>query len=845
MTIVPDAARIAWDLSGISDLTTYEAALVLAGRGVPVWLLSAHKKVPAIPKWADPQKTVLNDGGSALNDATTDTEILERRFHKYGKNCNIATPTGFQAGGWQLIAGDFDLPPGHKEDSRPTVARLRSEGFEFPPTLTTITGTGGRHEFYWTTETRKPLSGKDLGWTGIDIQSEGQSVILPPSKFNGGDRYRIADESQQIEPLPLWLHELLFPPVEIVVPRAANPLDRLSRFSGTEVSPAEHFSNTHYWSEILENAGWRLMSGDGESPGSKWQRPGGSSGCSAKVIDTGCLAIYSTGVGLDLDKAHTKFQVYCYLNNISMSTLASEISLQNKDKQAMRPELKTVTPTAEPTAAPVEDLAARRTLGANRAAELDTISAACSIQPAEDLGALLNCCDPQDFHDQQLGTVWELIGAMHSGGVPVTYPNLYQRAPKDGTLDKVIALLPELFARDATRGQQDHARLVRTNANQRRTQGLIAEIESTHRTGGDLSDLLDRLQNLSADQVTTSRVRITNLSEVETDPIEPVYGLVENGPALLYKGKIHEWHGEAGKGKGMTAFAVFLQILRNDPEALVMIADFEEDGNTARSRFEDLGATPEEITRVLFVDGEETNNDEATRELVKEIATRRVTHVLYDTLGRALSLENGKENDADDMKKLFTKRIEPLAKKGGATVLVLAHTSDKDRDHKDGDSGRGSSTITDLFGVSLDLTGRGFDEHTGGNIKLTVTKDRYGKIGKKGTRAADIEITPKSTLTGEPLRFRFYRSAPSVDSRGHFRPTSIMQKIFDWATDGGEGFEFGITSLRSVGGLGHTKDQKTATVQLVHENYLLMRTDQKGKIIYSINPSSPRFDGTE
>ena len=841
MTIVPDAARIAWDLSGISDLTTYEAALVLAGRGVPVWLLSAHKKVPAIPKWADPQKTVLNDGGSALNDATTDTEILERRFHKYGKNCNIATPTGFQAGGWQLIAGDFDLPPGHKEDSRPTVARLRSEGFEFPPTLTTITGTGGRHEFYWTTETRKPLSGKDLGWTGIDIQSEGQSVILPPSKFNGGDRYRIADESQQIEPLPLWLHELLFPPVEIVVPRAANPLDRLSRFSGTEVSPAEHFSNTHYWSEILENAGWRLMSGDGESPGSKWQRPGGSSGCSAMVIDTGWLAVYSTGVGLDLNKAHSKFGVYCHLNNLNPKTVASEISLQNKDKQAMRPELRTVTPTAEPTAAPVEDLAARRTLGANRAAELDTISAACSIQPAEDLEALLNCCDPQDFHDQQLGTVWELIGAMHSGGVPVTYPNLYQRAPKDGTLDKVIALLPELFERDSTRGQQDHARLVRINANQRRAISAANSIVSAIESGSDWEDQIGTLKDLYSATLTDKCIELENPNDAEDEDTAPNLLTLDDGTCLLYPGELNEFHGQP---KSLKTWLAILAALENSRKGKrTMFIDAESRLVKLKERLHTVRATREEIDLIGRLKSKDFTKDEIQK-IINWIEVDPDCLIVVDAMHGSLGAYGKDENKNQDVDFHYNLLLKPLTD-AGATVLLIDHKSAKAQaSGTDGKGARGASTkLANISGASYEVTSSGISkENPNGWIKLHLVAERDGDIGGMGQVVAEVQITGADGL----LDFTLSRSSNMVNSQGIERPTYLMARIYEWAISQGTEFEFTAGDLLpKAPGIAPISGKRTyvlkARKRLLHEGYLKQRTTPTGGVIYSVNLDLPGF----
>jgi len=835
-----------WDLSGISDLTTFEAALLLAGRGVPIWLLSAHKKVPAIPKWADPQKTVPNDGGSALNDATTDLETLERRFHKYGKNCNIATTTGIQAGGWQLIALDFDLPPKH-EDSRPTVARLKSEGFEFPPTSTTITGTGGRHEFYWTTETRKPLSGKDLGWTGIDIQSEGQSVILPPSKFNGGDRYRIEDEAQQIEPLPLWLHEMLFPPAEIIVPRPANPLDRLTRFSGIEVSPAEHFSNTHNWSEILENAGWRLMSGDGESPGSKWQRPGGSSGCSAMVIPTGCLAIYSTGVGLDLDKAHTKFQVYCYLNNVSMSTLASEISLQNKDKQAMRPELRTITPTAAPaekdeadlphlSPAPVDDLAARRTVGANRAAELDTISAACSIQPAEDLGSLLSCCDPQDFHDQQLGTVWELIGMMHSGGVPVTYPNLYQRAPKDGSLDKVIALLPELFERDATRGQQDHARLVRINANQRRAIAAAHSIVNAIGAGSDWEDQIGTLKDLYSATLTNQFIELENPNDAEDEDTAPNLFTLDDGTCLLYPGEINEFHGPPKNGKSLLALLAAIENATKGKRTIYI--DAESKLAKIKERLITLGATREQIDLIGRLKSKAFTKDERQK-IVNTIEANPGMLIVIDAMHGSLVAYDKDENKAQDVDWHYINFLQHLSD-AGATVLLIDHTGL----NTETKTPRGSSTKTaNVTGASYKVTGSGTSKQDpNGWIKLEMVAERDGDIGGMGQVVAEGKITGGDGL----LHFAFSRPESLVNSQGIERPTYLMARIYEWAISQGTEFEFTAGDLLpKAGEIAPISGKRTyilkARQRLVHEGYLKQRTSPTGGVIYSVNLDLPGF----
>lgn len=130
-----------------------------------------------------------------FKDATTD-ETLIRTWWRRMPDANIGIATG-EASGVAVV--DEDLRSGGRE----SIDALQETHGAFPPTLTVITGGGGRH-FYF----QKP-PGVDLRCgkpaEGVDFKADGGYVLAPPSVHPDGPTYRWLNKGETIAPCPSWL----------------------------------------------------------------------------------------------------------------------------------------------------------------------------------------------------------------------------------------------------------------------------------------------------------------------------------------------------------------------------------------------------------------------------------------------------------------------------------------------------------------------------------------------------------------------------------------------------------------------------------------------------------------
>ena len=114
----------------------------------------------------DEFKRPLTAGG--FKSATTDPDQINQWWDKF-PDALIGMPTGDG-----LLVVDIDFP-----DGPDTLAKLEAKYEPLPPTLETITGSGGRHLFFNVDRGIRNSAGK-LG-KNIDIRCDGGYVIAPPS----------------------------------------------------------------------------------------------------------------------------------------------------------------------------------------------------------------------------------------------------------------------------------------------------------------------------------------------------------------------------------------------------------------------------------------------------------------------------------------------------------------------------------------------------------------------------------------------------------------------------------------------------------------------------------------
>jgi hypothetical protein len=271
----------------VTDIGTY--AVEYAIRNMAVFPLNG--KIPAIA------------GGRGVLDATTHVPTVIGWWAGNCAGCNI---------GGRVPESMFVLDIDPRHGGIDSLASLQDRHGRLPETLTTISGRGdgGRHLFY-----RRPhgrLSGRRLG-RGIDIKTCTGYVVLPPSIHPDSGKPYTRIEHPVAAPSS-WLVDLLrldeAPRLAVVRPRRRNLV-------GPAV--ADWYCAQTTWAEVLEPHGWRLVEGDGDDDGSRWQHPAATSSTSASVRN-GCLFVYSPNTPFEVTESgdrhgQTKFRAYAVLNH--------------------------------------------------------------------------------------------------------------------------------------------------------------------------------------------------------------------------------------------------------------------------------------------------------------------------------------------------------------------------------------------------------------------------------------------------------------------------------------------------------------------------------------------------
>ncbi len=158
-----------------------EASLELARSGIPNFVVGRDKEP-------------LTEHG--LKDATTDEATISGWFARY-PDAGVAVPLGPRVG---LV---LDVDPRHGGNE--SLAKLIAENGPLPSGPEAITGGGGSHYWFAWPGGEVPITHGFL--PGLDLQSEGSYVVLPPSLHASGNRYswRVPLLGTKLPLPPPWL----------------------------------------------------------------------------------------------------------------------------------------------------------------------------------------------------------------------------------------------------------------------------------------------------------------------------------------------------------------------------------------------------------------------------------------------------------------------------------------------------------------------------------------------------------------------------------------------------------------------------------------------------------------
>ena len=292
------------ELAGYADVT--DRAHAFQREGWEVLVLAPGSKVPFA-------------GTNGLNGAIRDSEAIKRALAEHpDANLGGRLPEG-------TLAVDVD--------DLAEWERL-VDGRDLPETLTHASGRagGGLHLVY-----RYPggkLSSARLP-KGVDLRTRSNYLVLPGSTHpDTGNTYQ-RQVAAPVADAPQWLLDLLTPP------EPAPPKNR-PRPTGSTDGPAAQFNARTPISALLLRAGWAVVKGDGDAPGSHWRHPEATSERSASVGEDGRLYVYSPNTPLPASDGPTNgldaFDVYRYLHHDGDASAAARDLLRAGEVAVTKPE---------------------------------------------------------------------------------------------------------------------------------------------------------------------------------------------------------------------------------------------------------------------------------------------------------------------------------------------------------------------------------------------------------------------------------------------------------------------------------------------------------------------------
>jgi hypothetical protein len=159
-----------------------------------------------------------------LKEASKSPDRIWRWWRRW-PDANIGIRTGRESG---LVVLDVDVRHGGDV----SLEALEATYDRLPPTLTALSGSGGKHLYFRHPGGRIPNSAQLGGFSGLDVRGDGGYIVAPPSLHQSGQHYAWQAPMQPLQPLPLWLCELLTPPGYPA--RRTSPSHRLAPNSEAE-----------------------------------------------------------------------------------------------------------------------------------------------------------------------------------------------------------------------------------------------------------------------------------------------------------------------------------------------------------------------------------------------------------------------------------------------------------------------------------------------------------------------------------------------------------------------------------------------------------------------------------
>lgn len=247
----------------------------------------------------------------------------------------------------------------------------------------------------------------------------------------------------------------------------------------------------------------------------------------------------------------------------------------------------------------------------------------------------------------------------------------------------------------------------------------------------------------------------------DAPPIQPDLA----GTGLVYPGKRHVFSGPPESAKTLVAYCILIHAAR--ASHTVALLDFEMGAYDARQRLRELGATPDEISRVLYLEPDTP----ATQQHINTLVAYQPALVVIDAAAGAYQLQGLDDNKRGDVETLSRLYINTFWRADIATILidhVVKNTETRGRFVIGSERKLGGADVHLGFDTIKPIS-RG----TTGRYKIAVHKDRGGYL-KRG-HLADVHLD--SDPDTHQIEWSITDPEPNEDAEGHKRWTGYMEKV--------------------------------------------------------------------
>jgi AAA domain len=299
----------------------------------------------------------------------------------------------------------------------------------------------------------------------------------------------------------------------------------------------------------------------------------------------------------------------------------------------------------------------------------------------------------------------------------------------------------------------------------------------------------------------------------------PTIGWRTDMACLFYAGRVNSLFGESGDGKTFVAQAVVCQELGEGHH--VMWIDYEDNEIGTVGRLLDLGATSEQIKTQFHYFTPSEPFGLVAKAAFAEIVTQldsRITLVVIDSVGEAMSIDGTKPNDDDSVAKWMRTVCRWIADLGPG-VAFIDHTP-KHRDNPLFPAGSFRKRAAVTGSAFLVESIRAFGIGREGRSKLTCAKDRLGNY-VRGQKVAEFILDG----TAIPHTFEIVPPENAGDNQDGFRPTRLMEKVSRFLEVHPHASKGEIDAAK----LGRAEYVRQATDLLIAEAYI--KAEQDGRAI--------------